>query len=409
MPTALPLAPLRSKDRLAALDILRGLALLGIFIMNMPSFSQSLFAQTEGGWVTALRDLLVGGKFNALFALLFGIGFALQLKRLEASEPWRAGRIYLRRLVVLMVLGLLHASWFWSGDVLFVYSVLGLGLLLLRRASDRLLVGLIVAGLLFPAFAAYLRAWLMSPETEAGAMLEYQDLEASNNLAFGSGSFADAARENRRMLVWAYSSPLGLWSMAAFYVQMGTPLLLGYLVGRRGWVSRLAELEPQMRRLRIAALAIGLAASLTFMAAGAETQEPTWPSALLNLLQTLGRLGLMLFYALTLALLAQQPGWRQRLAPLAATGRMPLTNYLLQTALATFIFHGWGLGHWGRADTAAQIGLALALFTLVQVPLSVAWLRRFEQGPLEYLWRLMTYGRPARVPAPGSQTPPPPR
>jgi uncharacterized protein len=404
-----PLAPLRSKDRLATLDILRGLALLGIFIMNMPSFSHSLFTQPESGWVAALRQLFIAGKFNAMFALLFGIGFALQFRRLEASDPSRAGRIYLRRLLVLMALGLLHAACFWAGDVLFVYSLLGLGLWLLRGAGDRVLLALIAAGLLFPALAVFLRDWLLSPETEANAVLEYRALEASNDLAFGSGSFADAARENRRMLAWAYGSPLGLWSMAAFYVQMGTPLVFGYWVGRRGWVARLGELRSQLRRWQTAALTVGLSATLAFMAVGIDTQEPTWPSALLNLLQTLGRLGLMLFYALTLARLVQQPGWQRRLAPLAAAGRMPLTNYLLQTALATFIFHGWGLGQWGRADIATQIGLAVALFALVQVPASVAWLQQFEQGPLEALWRLMTYGRPAPRPGPGPAPPRPPR
>ena len=98
-------APLDATERLPVLDILRGVALLGIFIMNMPSFSDSLFAVHPHGWVGFLRDLLVAGKFNALFALLFGIGFALQMRRLDASQPERAERIYLRRLLVLMALG----------------------------------------------------------------------------------------------------------------------------------------------------------------------------------------------------------------------------------------------------------------------------------------------------------------
>ncbi|MEO7152516.1 MAG: DUF418 domain-containing protein, partial [Burkholderiaceae bacterium] len=132
--------PLGADARLPVLDILRGVALLGIFIMNMPSFADSLFAQHPSDGVTFLRDLVIAGKFNAMFALLFGIGFALQLDRLEAARPGHGARIYLRRLLVLMALGLLHASVFWSGDVLFVYSILGLGLLLLRRVPDRVLV-----------------------------------------------------------------------------------------------------------------------------------------------------------------------------------------------------------------------------------------------------------------------------
>ncbi len=117
----------------------------------------------------------------------------------------------------------------------------------------------------------------------------------------------------------------------------------------------------------------------------------------------------MLGYALGIALLAQAPDWRARLAPLAATGRMPLTNYLLQTVLATSVFYGWGLGWWGRADTATQIGLAVGLYCGIQVPLSVWWLGRRERGPLEAVWRRLTYGRPAASRAPGSASPPPPR
>ena len=164
----------------------------------------------------------------------------------------------------------------------------------------------------------------------------------------------------------------------------------------------------ELRQKALIAILLSFAATLVYLGAGVESQEPTLSSALLNLLQTLGRIGLMLGYALTIALLAQDARWRARLAPFAAAGRMPLTNYLLQTALATSIFYGWGLGWWGRADTAVQIGLALALFCAVQVPLSVAWLSRFERGPLEALWRLVTYGRSALRRAPGS-TPPPPR
>jgi uncharacterized protein len=397
---ALP-APLRTGDRLFVLDLLRGLALLGIFVMNMPSFGGSLFAERATGVAPFLRDLFIGGKFNAMFALLFGIGFALQFGRLEAAEPARASRVYLRRLLVLMALGLLHAIGFWSGDVLFVYALLGLALLWARRLSDRALVAIIVAGVLFPAYAVYLRPLLLSEDTETLAIAEYHALRASNDMAYGHGSFADAVRENRRMFAWAYGSPLGQWSMASFYVQMGTPLLLGYLIGRRGWVARAGTLLPAMRRWRNTALLVGFAASLVFLLAGIDSQEPTSQSALLNQLQTLGRLGLMCGYALSLALLAQDVRWRRRLAPLAAAGRMPLSNYLLQTAMATFVFHGWGLAQWGRLGTLAQIALAVGLFTLVQLPLSVAWLRRFDRGPLEALWRRITYGerpRPARAP-----------
>jgi uncharacterized protein len=101
----------------------------------------------------------------------------------------------------------------------------------------------------------------------------------------------------------------------------------------------------------------------------------------------------MLFYVLTIVRLAQLPVWQARFAPIAAAGKMPLTNYLMQTMICTTLFYGWGLGWWGQVGPAAQLALAFAIFFLVQVPLSMLWLRRFRWGPLEYAWRVATYGK----------------
>jgi uncharacterized protein len=104
----------------------------------------------------------------------------------------------------------------------------------------------------------------------------------------------------------------------------------------------------------------------------------------------------MSFYVLTITRLAQSPAWQRTFAPMAAAGRMPLTNYLLQTAIATTIFYGWGFGLWGKVGPAAGLALAFAIFFVIQVPLSLWWLRRHEMGPMEWVWRYLTYGhRPA--------------
>jgi uncharacterized protein len=83
--------------------------------------------------------------------------------------------------------------------------------------------------------------------------------------------------------------------------------------------------------------------------------------------------------------------WRAKLMPIAMAGRMPLTNYLMQTLISTFIFYGWGLGLWGKVGTALDVVLAVGIYFLIQVPLSYFWLRRFAMGPMEYVWRLLTY------------------
>ncbi len=397
-------APVRSGQRIAALDVLRGFALFGIFIMNMPGFTHSLFAQPVADAnaldriVSTLRETLFAGKFNLLFGMLFGIGFTLQLARLEAAQASRAVRIYVRRLAVLLAIGLVHAVLLWSGDVLVVYAALGFGLLAMRKVPERAALAALVFCLVYPAASDALRPSLLSIRTETVATFEYEDFEASNNAAFGHGSFLDAAKETARVFAWGYTSPLGIFSYASFYVQMATGILLGFLVGRRGWVARLPELVGAVRRAQIAAAIIVVISAIASAIGGAI--DATVPGSAMDvfangLAKTIGRAALMAFYALTIVRLLQRSRAARWAMPFERAGRMPLSNYLLQTLMASFIFYGWGLGFWGRPGPAQETVLAIALFVAVQLPLSVWWLGRFRYGPVEYLWRLVTYGRGA--------------
>lgn len=396
--------PIAASERIPTLDIVRGFALLGIFIMNMPGFSTSFWAEADGSrlwddpvnkYAEIVRDMLFSGKFNSMFSLLFGLGFTIQLARMLADDPVHGARLYVRRLLALGVFALVHAAVFWTGDVLHIYVVLGFVLLLLRNASDRVVIALIAAALLYPMASGTLRIFVMSPEVVARLVAEAQQWEASNNRAYGSGTFVAAAREHGREFLHFYDSIWSLWGMFGFYVQMLTTTLIGFLIGRHGWVKRIPELMPVVRRLQWWMLGIGISFALVFGIVGEFTRVPG-PSPLKVLVGTAyvwSRLALMLFYVLTVVRLAQSPRWQRRFGGMAAAGRMPLTNYLLQTLIGTFIFYGWGLGLWGRVGPAAELLLAVAIFFVVQVPLSIVWLRHFDWGPMEYLWRLLTYGQ----------------
>jgi uncharacterized protein len=391
-------APLPAAERIAALDVLRGVALFGIFIMNMPGFSHSVFAPPPAdlppldAWAGWLRDLLFAGKFNLMFGLLFGIGFCLQLGRLEAARPGSgAVAIYARRLAVLLGIGLVHAALLWSGDVLVVYAALGFGLLAIRRWSDRAVLALLVACLVLPALAEALRPHLLSVSTEAIGAFEMEDYVQSNDAAFGGGSVLDAVAETMRVFAWYYSSSLGVFALGVFYVQMATGILLGFLVGRRHWVERLPALRPQIRRAQLSALGVAMLAGALSVAFAARDA-----AVLDTLARSVGRPALMAFYALTLLRLLERPAAAQWLRPFALAGRMPLSNYLLQTLMGLVVFYGWGLGFWNRASPWIEVALATGLYVLVQLPLSAAWLARFRYGPVEYVWRRLTYGRLAR-------------
>ena len=401
-PTAGPLA---KRERIELLDIVRGVALMGILIMNMPWFGVSFFAEADGShlWPGKLdqlaeqvRDALFSGKFNSMFSLLFGIGFTIQFERMRAAWPERAMGLYLRRLAVLGIVGLLHATLLWTGDVLHVYALLGLLLILvLRRLPDRALVALMLLCLLYPVGSGLVRLMVITPEITADLVAQAQAFEASNNAAYGHGSFLDAVAEHAREFTYIYGSPMQLWDSAGLYVQMLLTMTLGLLAGRHRWAQRTAELMPQIRRIHIAALLVGISCGVLFTVIFALQRAPgPTPLKLLGgAAYWLSRLAMMIFYVLTIVRLVQHPFWQRAFRPIACTGRMPLTNYLMQTVICTAIFYGWGLGLWGQVGPAASLGLALAIYFVIQVPWSVWWLRRHDSGPLEKLWSRLTYGR----------------
>jgi uncharacterized protein len=403
--SAAPSGPIAARERIALLDIVRGFALLGILIMNMPGFSGSFFAGADGShlWpgtidriAESARDMLFSGKFNSMFSLLFGIGFTIQLGRMMAREPERAKWLYTRRLLVLAAFGLIHSMVFWNGDVLHVYAVLGVALLLLRDAPNKVFYGLIAACVLWPLLTGLFRLWYITPDMVRQLVADSQRWEASNNLAYGKGTFLQAAREHTREFLFMYGTPLNVLGIAGFYAQMATTLFLGFLIGRNGWIPRIPEFLPLIRRLQWRALALGIVCAIIFGTIRElfRVPGPSLIKIVASNAYVLCRLAMMCFYVLTIVRLAQLPQWQRRFAPIAAAGRMPLTNYLSQTLISTTLFYGWGFGLFAKVGPAVCLLLAFVIYFAIQVPLSQWWLRRHEHGPMEYLWRRLTYARP---------------
>lgn len=402
-------APLASHERLPSLDLLRGFALLGIFIMNMPAFAQSPFADFDGGhsfpaWydrgVEMLRGAVLDGKFNSLLSFLFAIGFTLQIERLRAGDAARGTWLYLRRIGVLLGLGVLHGWIFWSGDVLHIYALLGLFLLGLSRLSDRAVI-LSIGGifLLTTAWATY-RVTQLPPEHWVRLQEMAKTWKASNDLAYGQGGLLDAMRETFRMSTFTYTNRETLLYSLGFYLQMLTTMLLGLLAGRHRWIQRADEHAGRLPGLQWRLFAVGVAMGLLAELAH-NLRDPLHPgldSIAGGLAYRIARPCVMGFYVVTLLRLAASPSWGPRLAAFGAVGRMPLTTYLTQTALGTAVFFHWGLGFWNKVGPAGQLALALTLYFGVQLPLARWWLARHEQGPLETLWRRLTYGKRSAEP-----------
>lgn len=396
--------PVSGSERLFVLDLVRGVALLGILIMNMPGFATSFYSGLSGSdlwvdwwdeWTATLRNVLFSGKFNSMFSLLFGIGFTIQLERLLERRGADGIRIYLRRLAALLLFGAIHMLVFWTGDVLHMYALLGMLLVVLRHRSDRTILILIGLCLLFP-----IALGLFKIATVDVTDLEYLERAftlwlTSNDAAYGNGSFIDAMHEHMRETWFLYTDAASIEYTLSFYVQLTTTMLMGFLIGRHRLVQRIPELMPQIIRLQYWSLGIGIGSAL-LLAYGEKTVSPydlSAKSIVVSMSYAVCRISLMTFYVTTLVRLAQRSKWQHKFAAIALVGRMPLTNYLLQTAVATTIFYGWGLGFWNRGGPLTWFLLALGIYFIVQVPFSRWWLARFEYGPMEYLWRAMTYGR----------------
>ncbi|HEU4405587.1 MAG TPA: DUF418 domain-containing protein [Polyangiaceae bacterium] len=400
------LGPVAPEERLLSLDVLRAVALLGILSVNIVFIAHSMprvgdplanFSAWYDRLAGGLVAMLVSGKANSLFTFAFGVGFAVQMRRLEAGGPG-AARTYLRRLAALFAFGAAHALLVWDGDILHTYALLGLVLLAVRRVSRRGLAALVVATALVPeALGAYRAATAdaqgRAEEREARAARVAQ-LQAEGAAAYGAGSYADVVRHRTQALAEDYGREPH--RRASSYLSLLTTMLLGLFVGRERLLERAAELRRGWRRAAALCALVGLVSGALFavlVMSGGKSPPPLLDMAT-GLAYRISRPTLMLAYAAVVVLACLSPRWGPSLARLAPAGRMALTNYLMQSAVCTSLFYAYGAGLYGRVGIVALQGIALALWA-TQIALSTAWLRRFRQGPAEWLWRTLTYGRPA--------------
>jgi uncharacterized protein len=396
--------PVAASERIFTLDVVRGVALLGIFIMNVPGFNTSFSAGggAEDLWpawwdrtAETLRDVLFSGKFNSMFSMLFAVGFTIQLERLLQRNP-DGTRVYVRRIAWLLVFGVAHAFVFWIGDVLHMYALMGFILLAIRRWPDRVIFAMIAACLLYSPVAGVVRMYTMTTDDIDRMLTLFQAREIEDNLAYGAGSFMDAAGQNARNIVDFYADPEFRRGTISFYMQISTTMLIGLLLGRHAFFQRAHLYLARVRQVQWWALAVGIATGAFFGIWEATVDNPMQPTVIRVIAGTcyaLCRVSLTAFYVTTIVRCVQSERWRARLRSFALAGRMPLTNYLMQTLIATFFFFGWGLGFWNQVGPALSLLFAIAVYFVIQVPLSHWWLSRHKLGPMEYLWRVLTYGR----------------
>jgi uncharacterized protein len=405
--------PTTARERIGEIDALRGVALFGIIAANMRGFNApaEAYMQPHLLWpagadriTQALIDGLITGKFITLFAVLFGLGFAVQLGRAENGNEGFA-KIYLRRMAILALIGAAHAFLIWWGDILLMYALMGFALLLFRRASEAT-VALWAMILYWLPIAVLLGFFVMTAaggQPVAPAPTPAPDALAETIRLYAQGSWRAMMAERYRE--WMYFN-----AAAPFFLSRILSLFLaGLLIWRSEFFHHLPVHRALLRRLMKWALPLGLACSAATAAVNEVWRpNPFEPSGLTLLIWTVGSVGvpaLSFSYAALVILLFQQPRWRRRLLPFVAVGRMALTNYLLQSVLCTTLFYSFGFGLFGEVGPLAGLVPTIGIYS-VQVVYSELWLRYFRFGPVEWLWRSVTYGswqplrtRPAESPA----------
>ena len=306
-PAIIQAGPVAPDERIQLIDILRGFALFSILLVNLELFSHPVQQLALGhGDLTALADrltvwgiqLFANSKFYPIFSFLFGLGFALQIQRAEARGS-RFVPIYLRRLLILLLIGLVHAIFFWVGDILVLYAVLGTILLLFRRRSPRTLlvwaaIMLAAPVLLFGALSGLILLAQLSPDGAAEIAKEFAESEAGLRTAaaqashiYATGSFGEITAQRISDLGFTYSFAIFL-ALNAFAM-----FLLGLYAGRRGIFQEIPAHRALFRRILWWGLAFGVSSQLAYVALseGASQFEPTLGSFVANVLHSIGWAG----------------------------------------------------------------------------------------------------------------------
>ena len=378
-------------ERIASLDVLRGFALFGILLMNMEAFSGPMDLSFTGidphwlgrdYWADAFVYIFVQGKFFTLFSLLFGAGFAVMAQR-AAIAGRDFTRFYLRRSLGLLIIGVLHALLLWSGDILVAYALLSLVLLAFREAPRSWLPALGTMAYLGAAVLMLMLGALMqlvpADAASAQAAAAAKAIEAQRQ-AYGHGSYLQAVAQRLRDVF------ASLGALLVVGPQVLGMFLIGAWFARSGAIAEPGRYPRLWAGLRWLLLPIGLAVMLLsawvlpYNAPGQFNMRSAGAYALTAVA------GLMM----CLGYLAWGVRWSRHLRWLAPAGRMALSNYLGQSLVCTLVFYGYGLGWFEQVGRASQLLFAVGLFAM-QVLLSQLWLRRFQYGPVEWLWRAFTY------------------
>lgn len=397
-----PISPIRARERFMILDVLRGIALLGICLANFPEFSLYTFQKSEVAAlmptagidrvVRYLQYLFIDGKFYTLFSLLFGIGFSIILS--NAQHKGISGfRIFYRRMSILAMIGFIHLLFIWSGDILLLYALLGMLLPLFGKLSDKKLLWISAGFILFPILVDALTTVGGVNLSEPAVRLQqyYCGLYGITNDNFGVWlRDADSYGGVFRFLVQGAFVRVQEFIDGHRALKVMGLFILGYYIGRNGIYANLTDRKEWLMKVCHISFLVGFPTSVLY-AWSAVNHHPVG-LVLHSLLYAVSVVPMGLAYITGICLLfLRKRNWRIW-EYLAAPGRMALTNYISQSVSGMLLFYGIGLGLGASIGLSGTEVIAVGVF-LFQIAFCTIWLHYFQFGPFEWIWRMLTYGR----------------
>ena len=431
------------------LDVLRGVAVLGILLVNIAFFASPFTDALEWEWdqltgtdrvTRPMIQFVATGKFITIFSMLFGAGLALQSERARrAGRPFAA--LYSRRLLVLLAIGLCHGVLIWYGDILAFYAVIGFIALLCRRLTPRtllivsaILLMIPILGLTGCALLDLQEDWggmglgaLLEESSTTGAEQESGTDPDPTTTAATQTASAPASRPSARpetdtrrdrglemflefvqseTQVYQSGSWLEMLAIRAFYyLAIAWPMyavlyswrtlalfLAGMAMIKLGLFDATAGRRRVLRRMLLAGLVVGVPLEVLYVVLQGVGDRRAIMVLALTAVDWFGTIGMALAYLSTVGLLCLRGAWVARLRPVASVGQMALTNYLMHSIVCTTIFYSYGFGLFGRISHGGALLIVVAIFA-AQLVISPIWLRHFRFGPAEWAWRSLTYWR----------------
>lgn len=380
------------KQRVEAIDAVRGFALFGILLVNMTLIQFGMFSGEQPTYVFEKIDeganwfiqFFGTHNFISLFSFLFGLSIIMLQKSILAKEK-RFFPVYIRRLSILLILGYLHGTFIWDGDILFAYGIIGILLMIFINRKPKTL--LIWASILL------VLTMLMSYPTQSDVNMakDFAPYIAKEQHIHETGSYIEHVKFRMNENPFEYIGITGFFGtffITLFALIFMTPLfLLGMYVGKKGWLFEIGKHLPSLKKIWL----ISGIFSFTIKILELLTKQPL----LIMLKDSVTPISMTLFYGSSIILLFHYKKASRLLTYMANMGKMSVSNYLAQSIIATTIFYAYGLGLYGKIGYFFGIVLAIVIY-VIQLYASTYWLQRYRMGPVEYVWRLGTYlKRPA--------------